>query len=144
MAPRAKARTPLGAVITPALGADELAAAPDWDPYSSARAEIREQEGELTEGVEEPATAPEALEAEAATLEVMEARPPVEEAPPPMVIPEEAEVNEAPAPVAEEPLLSSSATKTERQRLRREKTYEGVERADPLTEDPSCPQASSS
>jgi hypothetical protein len=127
-------------VITPALGADELAAAPDWDPYSSARAEIREQEGELTEGVEEPATAPEALEAEAATLEVMEARPPVEEAPPPMVIPEEAEVNEAPAPVAEEPLLYSSTMI-----LRRiEQAYEGVERADPLTDDPPCPQASSS
>jgi hypothetical protein len=46
--------------------------------------------------VEDPATAWEALEAPAATLEVMDARPPVEE-PPPMVIPEEAEVKEAAA-----------------------------------------------
>jgi len=49
--------------------------------------------------VEDPATAWEALEAPAATLEVMEARPPVDE-PPPMVIPEEAEVKEAAAPEA--------------------------------------------
>lgn len=58
----------------------------------------KEVNNQLTEGVEDPATAWEALEAAAPTLEVMDARPPVDEAPPPMVIPEEAEVKEAPAP----------------------------------------------
>ena len=54
--------------------------------------------------MEDPATAWEALEAPAATLEVMDARPPVEDDPPPMVMPEEAEVKEA--PTAEETPLA--------------------------------------
>jgi hypothetical protein len=68
--------------------------------------------------VEDPATAREALEAPAATLEVMDARPPVEE-PPPMVIPEEAEVKEAAA--AEEaplaPLIRQLCYPDERVRM---------------------------
>jgi hypothetical protein len=66
--------------------------------------------------VEDPATAWEALEAPAATLEVMDARPPVEE-PPPIVIPEEAEVKEAPA-AEEAPLYISSFSTQSRGSLR--------------------------
>ena len=51
---------------------------------------------------EEPATASEAVEATPPRLEVMEAiAPEAEEDPPPMVIPEVAEVKEAPTPVAD-------------------------------------------
>jgi hypothetical protein len=48
----------------------------------------------------------EALEAAPPTLEVMEASPPAEEEPPPMVTPEVAEVKDAPAPVAEAEALN--------------------------------------
>jgi len=86
IAPRTTAKMPVGAMLDPALGAEEDAAAPDPDSDADATA---------CETLER--APPTAEEAEARLVE----RPPAaEEADPPMVTPAVAEVKEAETPEA--------------------------------------------